>query len=254
MYNAYMFRNDGKEIPVKVHPYGNPEDCLETLYASQWLYNNTAHKEVKDLVLTFIKTFAYEELGATENIIGELEEWISNLPYIVLTKEFLDKIPEVEDVPIGNLDNLNKMVCLELNQEFMRARFGGLVNTSVGSREMVFRISSNNFNWFNIIFEFVYRNRNNIGTVTIVKDEEATGYENYFYKHGGEVYNNMPVDDFIMQSGNPIIEEYKIKSQTELSKGNSYLNSFGNINYNRIIESKKRFDYAEIKDGVYVNG
>ena len=34
MYSAYMIRNDGKEIPVKVHPYGNPDNYEETLYAS----------------------------------------------------------------------------------------------------------------------------------------------------------------------------------------------------------------------------
>ena len=48
MYNAYMIRNDGKEIPVKVHPYGNPEVIEETLYASQWLYQNTKNQKVQE--------------------------------------------------------------------------------------------------------------------------------------------------------------------------------------------------------------
>lgn len=254
MYSAYMIRNDGKEIPVKVHPYGNPENYEETLYASQWLYANTAHEETKKLVLTFIKSFAYEELGATSNIVNELKYWIENLPYVVLTDEFLDSTPQIEDAEVGDLASLNKMVCLELNQEFMRVRLGGMVNSSPNSKEIVFRISSTHFNWFNIIYMFVHNNKRNISGVTIVKDEEATGYENYYYKHKGEVYNNMPVEEFLSQSGNPVVESLDSPLEKSLQSGNSYLNSFGNVNYNRIIESKKRFDYAEIKNEVYVNG
>ena len=101
---------------------------------------------------------------------------------------------------------------------------------------------------------FVHDNKRNISGVTIVKDEEATGYENYYYKHKGEVYNNMPVEEFLSQSGNPVVESLDNPLEKSLQSGNSYLNSFGNVNYNRIIESKKRFDYAEIKNEVYVNG
>lgn len=34
MYQAYMIRNDGEAIPVKIHVYGNPDEVEETIYAS----------------------------------------------------------------------------------------------------------------------------------------------------------------------------------------------------------------------------
>ena len=53
---AWMIRNDGKAIPVSVHAYGNKdvEDVEETIYASEWLYNNTNHDEIKSVIIEFI--------------------------------------------------------------------------------------------------------------------------------------------------------------------------------------------------------
>lgn len=76
----------------------------------------------------------------------------------------------------------------------MRVRYGGMFNSSATSKELVFRISSVGFNWFNIIYVFVADHKREVQSVTIVKDEEATGYENYFYKYKGEVYDRMPID------------------------------------------------------------
>lgn len=254
MYNAYMIRNDGKEIPVKVHPYGNPEVIEETLYASQWLYQNTKNQKTKELVLSLIKSFAYEELGATENIKEQLLAWIKTFKYIVLTEEFINALPDMENVPVTDSDSLNKLVCDELNQEFLRARLGGMVNSFSGSKEMVFRVSSVGFNWFNIIYMFVHDHKRDISSVTIAKDEEATGYENYFYKHRGNIFNQMPVDEFLEMAGNPVVEEFSYQQKENLKSGKTITESFGNINFSRMHEAVQKLHYFETRDGVYVNG
>ena len=255
MYQAYMIRNDGKEIPVKIHPYGNVDDYQETLYASQWLYKNTKSDSTRKLILDFIKSFSYEILGVESDCVASLIEWADGLPYKVIEQDFITTISdEVDSADVKELDSLNNLVCNELNQEFMRVRLGGLVNSSVGSKELVFRISSVGFNWFNIIYMFVHDHKREISSVTIVKDEEATGYSDYFYKYKGEVYNQMPVDTFLEQSGNPVVEEYSYKQKEDLKAGKSILESFNNINYGRILEAIKKMHYFEVKDEVFVNG
>lgn len=249
MYNAYMIRNDGEEIPVKVHPYGNPDVIEETLYASQWLYQHTKNSGTKSLILSLIASFAYDEFGTTENIKGQLLDWIKTFKYIVLTEEFINSLPDLDDVKISDSNALNKLVCDELNQEFMRARLGGMVNSFSGSKEMVFRISSVGFNWFNIIYMFVHDHKRDISSVTIAKDEEATGYENYFYKHRGNVFNQMPIDEFLELPGNPIVEELNTYPQKEsLASGKTVLESFGNINYERMSDALKLMHYHEVKE------
>ena len=60
MANAWMIRYDGKEIPVTVHIYGSTEDVEETLYASEWLYNNTTDSSVKEQIRSLVATYAHE--------------------------------------------------------------------------------------------------------------------------------------------------------------------------------------------------
>jgi hypothetical protein len=46
-----------------------------------------------------------------------------------------------------------------------------------------------------------------IDCVTIVRDEESTGVINGFYRaKDGRDYNRYPIDDFIMEKGNPVVE------------------------------------------------
>ena len=249
MYNAYMIRNDGVEIPVKVHPYGNYDSIEETLYASQWFYRNTKNEKTRNLILSLIVSFAHDELGVIDGIKEQLIEWTKTLKYIVLEEDFINSLPNLDDIPATDSNSVNKLVCDELNQEFMRARLGGMVNSFSGSKEMVFRISSVGFNWFNIIYMFVHDHKRDISSVTIAKDEEATGYENYFYKHRGNVFNRMPIDEFLELPGNPIVEELDTYPQKEsLAGGKTILESFGNINYERMSDALKLMHYHEVRD------
>ena len=255
MYNAYMIRNDGKEIPVKVHPYGNPNAVEETVYASQWLYRNTRHEDVKQSVLKLLRAFAYEELGVTEGIVDDLKEWIKTFKYVVLTEEFLNEIPELDDIPLEHLDVMNLLICNELNQEFLRARLGGYVNSTPGSKEMVFRVSSVDFDWFNIIYMFVNDHKRDISSVTIAKDEESTGLANYFYKHRGYVFNQMPIDEFLSIPGNPVVEDLNLKTRDgRLKSGSSLLEGFGKSTLANIDYIVKNVHDYEISQQKFVRG
>lgn len=255
MYNAYMIRNDGKEIPVKVHPYGNPESIEETLYASQWLYKNTAHPEVKQSCLDLVKSFANQTLGIEGEFKESLLEWIDTFRYIVLTKDYLEEVGDlIESATIKDQDVLNQLICDELNQEFMRVRRGGMVNSFGDSKELVFRISSVKFNWFNIIYMFVHDHKREIDSVTIAKDEEATGYENYFYKHRGEVYNQMPVDEFLEQPGNPVVEGITTEQRRKLTEGKSIQESLSSTDENERHKVVSMIHRYEVTVEQYVRG
>ena len=218
MEKAYMIRNDGKQFSVLQHPYGNIDEITETLYAGEWLYDHTNHEQVKQQFIDLIANYAafYEGLDKLNTVISDLKGVIAGYPYKYLSTGFVDvHTDEIEKafkeaLSSGGkalMQSLMKDIVSELNQEFLRARYGGLYNTDSASREMVFRVSSTGFNWYNIIWKFVYDNEKSIDTVTIVRDEEATGVQNEFYRaKDGRLYDRYPVDDFIMEKGNPVVE------------------------------------------------
>lgn len=206
---AWMIRRDGKVFEVQIHPYGNPSDYEETLWASEWLYSHTANHETKDLILKFITTWVYDECDFGEATVAEqLDKEIADRPYMFLTSKFVHSISNaLEDVDIDEpVEELNVAVNSALNEEFVRARAGGEVNSDASLGEMYFRISSTGFNWFDIIWKFVYDRKSSVDTVTIKRDQEATGEESTYYRHGNKVFDRMPVDEFIMLKGRPVVE------------------------------------------------
>lgn len=239
---AFMIRNDGVIFPVKVHPYGNEdvEFIEETLASSEWLYYHTQHDTTKKLVCKLIKTWILNSnYDPYKSLLYNIQREIKNRPYKYLTTEFIESvISEIEnEEPIDSLETLNKLVCLELNQEFLRARYGGMYNTNPASREMVFRVSSAEFNWFDIIWKFVNDNKLVIDYVTICSDEESTGKESYYYNYKDHIFYKIKTDEFIVLSGNPVIESTNRLSDVKylLSKGHSLLESDRNKNYERIV-------------------
>lgn len=253
--NAFMIRNDGTIFNVTVHPYGNEDVNFveETLAASEWLYNHTKSNNTKELVMSFIKTWALSlEYSFEPTIMGKIIVEIKNKPYKFLTQNFVElHREELENANVfDDLPVINKLVCMELNQEFLRARYGGMYNTVVGSREMVFRVSSMGFNWFNIIWNFVENNKSKIDCVTICADEESTGREAYYYNHNGTIFYRTPVDEFIMLSGNPIIERLKKNPvyKIYLAEGRSLYDAFSSKNYGNIVfENQLRRDKEILK-------
>lgn len=208
LQGAYMIRSDGKAIKVTVHPYANPDDIEETIYAGEWLYNNTLFNSVANDFLSLLHFWIETDFGGS---FDDCFDYVSNRKYKIVSLDFLNRNKDkILSSSISKGSSLLDAINDSLNQEFLRARYGGYLDSTSGSREMVFRVSSNNFNWFNIIYEFVYNNRNSISCVTISKDPESTGIDDYFYKVGREVINKLDIDDFIMLPGNPIVEELNI--------------------------------------------
>lgn len=212
MNNAYMIRADGKAFPVTVHPYANADvaEIEETLAASEWLYTHTEDPVSKKLVTDLWASYAaYLDPDVSEGeIASTLKYYLKRLPYKVASPAFIDSLNFDGAKIYQDLTAINLAVNDALNQEFLRARYGGMYDTG-SSNSMYFRISSTGFNWFPLIWDFVYSNRNQISDVTIVKDPESTGVQGKYYSHAGTKIDHLPINDFINLSGRPVFDSYK---------------------------------------------
>lgn len=239
---AWMIRNDGELFRMKQHIYGSLISFEETLAAAEWLYGATAKESTKNIIIEFIASWVRFVLHQESCIAETLYREIETRPYKFLTVEFVQSIADKLEgaQPSDDTDALNQIIVAELNQEFLRARYGGMYNSRPGSREMVFRVSSVGFNWFNIIYQFVYEHQHSIDSITIVKDEESLGVDTV-YTHRGVKLDHTPIDDFILLPGNPVIESIKQhftqkKPSAKLAQGQSILNSYPVSNYGRLVD------------------
>lgn len=201
---AWMLRRDGKAIQVPVHAYGDEEDSEYVLMNAEWLYNNTENSSTKTDIILLLAIYAVNNDCVD---VSTFAQYIIKNDYLQISVKFLESIyNELEraiDSAISsdyhNEEYYNKKVVDDLNQEFCRVRAGGLYDSDGSLGDIYFRTSSTRFNWFDVIWQFVYDRRKNISTVTIVRDKESTGEDNVYY-------NKMPVDEFITLSGHPYIE------------------------------------------------
>ena len=204
---AWMLRRDGKAIQVPVHAYGDREDSEYILMNAEWLYKNTKNNKTKQDILNLLAIYAINNDCVD---VSTFAEYLIDKDYLNLKIRFIQSIYNELEEAIeyyidnsinGNIseDTLNKIVIDDLNQEFCRVRAGGKYDSDSSLGDLYFRTSSTEFNWFNIIWQFVYDRRNEVSTITIVRDKEATGKENVYC-------DKMPVNDFITLSGHPYIE------------------------------------------------
>lgn len=220
----YMLRNDGKLIEcspmhpyIKYNIYDNNKNQIEQLFNLrlkfiEWFYNNTQHQEIKEEILNFISNVINSNLYDINNI--EEVQTKFNLPSATTRDE--------NDIEEQFLELNN-----EMNQEFCRVRTS---NMRLGgtSGDTYFRISSANFNWFDIIQNIVLENQNFITSVSISTDTQSRGGRPIFYSHNGIKIFELPTDEFLTLSGNPIIESnnYSVNS---LMQGKSLMESFDYI-------------------------
>lgn len=203
---AWMLRKDGKAIQVPVHAYGDEEDSEYILMNSEWLYNNTSSNETKSDVINLLAAYAVNNDCID---VSTFANYIIEHDYLQIKVKFLEKIynnlEKAIDFIISNKnyneEYFNKKVINDLNQEFCRVRAGGVYDSDGSLGDLYFRTSSSNFNWFDVIWEFVYNlyKQHKVETVTIVRDKESTGEDKVYY-------NRMPVKEFITLSGHPYIE------------------------------------------------
>ncbi|MCD8207982.1 MAG: hypothetical protein LUD72_08610, partial [Bacteroidales bacterium] len=144
--SAWMIREDGVAIPCVQHIYGSLDCIEETLYAAEWLYKNTQHEETRKLVLRFISAYA-SSLNPDGDPIRNLLDQIADQPYVTLPGGFIQEVGSALIRTKEDLRELNRQVCETLNEEFLRARLGGMYNTIEGNRDIYFRVSSEKQNW-----------------------------------------------------------------------------------------------------------
>lgn len=242
MENAWMIRSDGKAIPVTVHLYGALDTPEETLYAAEWLYRNTKEASTKVAIRKLAAAYAHEL--NPDAVPPEYESMLlyqmKHLPYKVMTREFIKELDLGSVSATYDLRSINTLVNDMLNQEFLRARYGGMYDSDNPSGEMYFRISSIGYNWFPVIWDFVYNNKSRISTVTVVKDPESTSMRGMYLQYNGKNIGRMPVDEFINLSDKPVMDSYK-----------GVLALFPNMN---MLRRHGKIMKAHVKDSAFVKG
>lgn len=208
MFDSYHIRNDGKEFPVQVHYYFRPQDVYKSLETVDWLLENSKNP-VDEYAIDFIAWYIVYVLGYDGE--DRVQRFIDNLPDMLepistdFVKDNKTLIEKSCETVTNDFFKYSKKLNTVLNQEFIRCRIGGMYETSVGG-DMYFRVSSTGFNWYPIIWDFVNKNKARITTVSILRDPESTGVVGKYYSGLGAEYRFMPVDAFLTEKGNPVIE------------------------------------------------
>lgn len=184
---AWMVRRDGSIFPVVQHIYGNPEDVEETLFAAEWLYERTRRRQTRKDIEAFVRMWGLqfgEEIDSEERK-KRIYQRIEERPYQFITRPFADKIVDIitqwkeyggHTDEAMDINGYCRQVALDLNEEFMRVRFGGKYHTEPGNRKLYFRISSENYNWSRVITEFdnrVCSQLHSEGFIVMVDQESA---------------------------------------------------------------------------------
>ena len=167
----YMLRNEGELLKCgEYHPYikSHRNETLEETKKYLSLHKN------------FLKWFYDNTLNE------EVKEIISNLKY---TQEEIDRLWYLT------------------NQEFCRVRTSNYrYKTGGDNGEIYFRISSGNFNWFDLIWNTCVKYSPSIDYITIMKDPQVFGKQFDYIKIKGEPMNKYPLKNFIELEGEPIVE------------------------------------------------
>ena len=224
---AWMIRNDGLVVPLKVcHVYGDYDKAYENIdeentHVASFLYKYGKNKEIVKKYFTIYFAYQFLTNGITQNFesfIGELntkfhediiDEAETNLVDLYNTYKddvMLDHLPSVEEIK-----EINKNINDELNETFLRARYGGKYD-DLGTSDMYFRISSvcnwtgsSVFSWADIIYHFVSvarhmactaKQRLKIETVTVINDLQSLGNESVYSTSKNTPIFHLPVSDY----------------------------------------------------------
>lgn len=174
---AYMLRNDGKLLECgEVHPY-----IKMSLRAS------------------------FDTNLRTLNSHPEFLDWFYKNTLNSKVKELIDEFKNNKSEEI--FDELNNLT----NQEFCRVRTSNYkIKYGGDNGQIYFRISSNNFNWFDLIWNIVNKFAKDIKEVTVMKDKQSLGGNEFEY-----YYDHLPIDEFLTLKGNPILEDINEISKSE---------------------------------------
>ena len=252
----YMLRNDGELFECgKYHPYicniYDIKNDLESLVNERidelyWFFNHTNNKEIKEYIQVIIKSACDLQI-----------EYINNIDYLYKIFKINNSIYCCADEK--ELYSILEWTNAETNQEFCRVRtsnikFGG------NSEDIYFRISSIGFNWFPLIWNTVYKNKECITTITISRDGSARDFnQKECYKIKGLQIDHLPIEQFLMLTGNPILENFSTslpilaKAYPILKSGKTLSEAYPNQHprtiigfYRRQIQEELLFDLNNI--------
>lgn len=188
--SAWMIRRDSKVFPVVQHIYANPSEIEETLFAAEWLYGHTGCKQTqRDAAALVCAWMMKYSIGDGSGIRTKIYQEIERRPYVFLTKKFVDKIADLWMPEFCMKDHVDicrccKKVAIDLNEEFLRARIGGIYHTIPGERKLYFRISSEGFNWSSVITDFIKKSHLDYEEFYVVIDEESAEINPNIIKQG----------------------------------------------------------------------
>lgn len=252
----YMLRNDGELFECdKYHPYicniYDIKNDLESLINERidelyWFFNHTNNKEIKEYIQIIVKSSCKFQLV----YLDTLENLYSKFKVVEDTYSCVDE---------KELYSILEWTNAETNQEFCRVRtsnikFGG------NSNDIYFRISSIGFNWFPLIWNIVYKNREYITTITISRDGSVRDFnQKECYKIKGLQIDHLPIEQFLMLTGNPILENFSTslpilaKAYPTLKLGKALSEAYPNQHprtiigyYRRQIKEELSFDLNNI--------
>ena len=239
----YRLDNDGNLLECGIiHPYimssfESEEEALKKLLKERfesllWFHEN-GNKDIKNYVEILVTSCPEYGYTVPQNNIKKSE-------YII----------EAEKDLFVFLTILNN----ETNQQFCRVSLSSLLFGGP-SDEVCFRIGSEGFNWFPLIWQVVYDNKNFISNVTICKDQNVFGKYVSCYLDG-KALEHIPVDEFLMRNGNSTIEKMDYDSgviteaSTRLCEGASLSDSFRDLHPRYINEFFERMKEMT-KGGIY---
>ena len=241
---AWMLRNDGNSFPVKVHIYVMDNDDLssEAEAASFILATHSQDKELCEEVLSawmalLLENKVYLDISY-DDLIETLKNCLRTLPYkfpyslteseyvnifcekskVVNMDQLYDYVDEVRE----SLSQLSSRIKSSLNQQFCRSRYGGQYDTYSGNSCMWYRISSEGFNWANVIYLDISEKKKRYPTdsISICRDYESDygddlNQKEYFYKaKDGSAYYMMPLDEFLREE-----HEHSMVFSSEFTSG-----------------------------------
>lgn len=217
----YMLRRDGKLLECgSIHPYINYDiykpgkESLEFLLNERpeflrWFYKNTSSPETKEA----INDLATMSLASTDLQLTDEARELLESNYDIREDVNGEKVSL--DILLSVFNNLNDIT----NQEFCRVRTSHIKAPYGMNGDTYFRISSEGFNWYPLIYNIVSQNESFVESITITNDTQALGGRLEFYKHKGMIIHHMQADTFLTLSGNPLIESYANYIDEEVAKG-----------------------------------
>ena len=199
-YNAYMLRDDSLLFECNtIHPYikylfnDTDNNQIEFLFnknylALKWFFDHTANSDVQEKIIEFVYA-----------VLNNKFFKIDSEKRAYFEKTFLNRVDyELKKKAVFDIVFLFRELNTLTNQEFCRFRTSNLL-FSGDSNEIYFRISSINFNWFDLIWSVCYKYKQYISDVTICKDANTFGGRFNPYKVNNKELNHIDIDEFLTE-------------------------------------------------------